>query len=384
MNISKYKEDKMEENNNSNFKVGITHSGKFHADDVFSSALLKILFPEIRIFRKSKITDNDRSDDVIIFDIGGGRYDHHQPPKLKETRTDGTPYAAFGKIWRDFGYMIFPEQDDRDYLDNILVKHIDNTDNGGAPNPLTSAIKVFNSNWDDDKTQDLQFEKAVAFAKEILENYIAKKQAENRADEILKKVLETQKGSVLVLEQYIPINPILAKNVLFVIYPTVDGSQCSMDIIMDTSTQKPKMLIPASDWLVHPPKGMTYVNPRGYNARFNSKENAINAAMNIVNADNFVDFDYIKKYLKDHNYLILDSNGISTKVYGIVKLTNGAICPILSTDKLYSLNRLHASTYGDLSLSTECFGMIEAQYELKDDRIQLHEFFPEMTMAVDS
>lgn len=368
------------EENNVNYKVGITHAGKFHADDVFASALLKILFPDIRIFRKAKITDNDRADNVIIFDIGGGKYDHHQAPKYKEVRQDGTPYAAFGKIWRDFGYMIFPNQEDRDYLENILIKPLDNTDNGGAPNPLTSAIKVFNSNWDDNVTQDIRFEKAVNFAKEIIENHIAKKQAENRADEILKKVLETQKGSVLVLDQYIPINPNLAKNVLFVLYPSVDGTQCTMDAIVDFNTQKPKMMIPATEWMTHPPKGMVYINPKGYNARFTSKENAINAAMNLVNADNFVDFDYIKKYLRDHNYLILDDNGISTKVYGIVKLNNGAICPILSTDKLYSLNRFHASTYGDLSLSTECFGMIEAQKESKDDRIQLYEIFPEMTM----
>ena len=375
----------MQEFNNTNFKVGITHAGKFHADDVFASALLKILFPDIAIFRKAKIKDTDRTDDVIIFDTGGGKYDHHQPPMVKERREDGTAYAAFGKIWRDFGYMILPNKEDREYIDNILVKHIDNTDNGGSPNPLTSAIKAFNCNWDDtEKTQDMQFDRAVSFAKEILENYISKKQAENRADEILKKVLETQKGSILVLDKYIPINPNLTKNVLYVLYPSVDGTQCTIDAIMDINTQKAKMLIPARDWMVRPPKGMTYVNPKGYNARFISQETAINAAMSLVNADNFVDFDYISNYLKNHNYLLLDSNGVSTKVYGVLKMTNGAICPVLSVDKLYSLNRLHASTYGDLQLSNECFGMIEAGKETKDDRIQSYQVFPEMIMIADN
>ena len=49
-----------------------THSGKFHADDVFSSALLLYLNPEITILRGNKVPEDF---DGIIFDIGRGRYD---------------------------------------------------------------------------------------------------------------------------------------------------------------------------------------------------------------------------------------------------------------------------------------------------------------------
>ena len=52
-----------------------THSGKFHADDVFSSALLLYLNPEITITRGSKVPEGY---DGIVFDIGRGEYDHHQ------------------------------------------------------------------------------------------------------------------------------------------------------------------------------------------------------------------------------------------------------------------------------------------------------------------
>ena len=44
-----------------------THSGKFHADDVFSSALLLYLNPEITILRGNKVPEDF---DGIIFDIG--------------------------------------------------------------------------------------------------------------------------------------------------------------------------------------------------------------------------------------------------------------------------------------------------------------------------
>ena len=52
-----------------------THSGKFHADDVFSAALLLYLNPEITITRGNKVPEDFEG---IVFDIGRGQYDHHQ------------------------------------------------------------------------------------------------------------------------------------------------------------------------------------------------------------------------------------------------------------------------------------------------------------------
>ena len=44
-----------------------THSGKFHADDVFSAALLLYLNPEITITRGNKVPEDFKG---IVFDIG--------------------------------------------------------------------------------------------------------------------------------------------------------------------------------------------------------------------------------------------------------------------------------------------------------------------------
>ena len=52
-----------------------THGGKFHADDVFSAALLFYINPEITILRGNRVPDDF---DGIVFDIGRGAYDHHQ------------------------------------------------------------------------------------------------------------------------------------------------------------------------------------------------------------------------------------------------------------------------------------------------------------------
>ena len=53
---------------------GFTHGGKFHADDVFSTALLQILRPDIQVTRGFVVPDDF---DGIVYDVGGGMFDHH-------------------------------------------------------------------------------------------------------------------------------------------------------------------------------------------------------------------------------------------------------------------------------------------------------------------
>ena len=82
-----------------------THSGKFHADDVFSSALLLSVNPEITIHRGSQVPEDFKG---IVFDIGRGKYDHHQ--RDSRIRENGVPYAAFGLLWEELGAEILGEE----------------------------------------------------------------------------------------------------------------------------------------------------------------------------------------------------------------------------------------------------------------------------------
>lgn len=82
-----------------------THSGKFHADDVFSAALLLYLNPEITIARGNIVPENYEG---LVFDIGRGQYDHHQ--KDSRIRDNGVPYAAFGLLWEKLGPEILGEE----------------------------------------------------------------------------------------------------------------------------------------------------------------------------------------------------------------------------------------------------------------------------------
>ena len=164
---------------------GFTHAGKFHADDVFATALLQILRPDIKITRGFTVPDDF---DGIVYDIGFGMFDHHQEPR--ETRPNGIPYAAFGLLWQVLGPGLVGERQAR-LIDENFIQPLDLNDNTGEQNSLCDAIGFFNPVWDSKEDQDACFFKAVAVAKQILENQIESANAVNRADEKVQQRRDT-------------------------------------------------------------------------------------------------------------------------------------------------------------------------------------------------
>ena len=77
---------------------GFTHAGKFHADDVFATALLQIVRPDIKITRGFVVPDRF---DGFVYDIGFGMFDHHQEPR--ETRPNG---AHDFDVFYDWFYLL--------------------------------------------------------------------------------------------------------------------------------------------------------------------------------------------------------------------------------------------------------------------------------------
>lgn len=202
-----------------------THSGKFHADDVFSSALLLYLNPEITITRGNKVPDDF---DGIVFDIGRGRYDHHQ--KDSRIRENGISYAAFGLLWEDLGCEILGDEL-AEKFDEAFVQPLDNNDNTGEKNELASLIGSFNPSWDENGGSDEAFFRAVSVAGMILENKFARYLGNERADKRIEEVLETrdQTGDsrILVLPEFIPCQKRLSETeVAFVIFPSNRGGYC--------------------------------------------------------------------------------------------------------------------------------------------------------------
>lgn len=86
------------------YDCAITHGGRFHADDVFSARLLKMVYPDIRIIRTFTVPDDFEG---IVFDIGGGKYDHHQ--KDSDIRDNGIPYVAFDYCGANSANRLLPK-----------------------------------------------------------------------------------------------------------------------------------------------------------------------------------------------------------------------------------------------------------------------------------
>ena len=216
-----------------NNATAFTHSGKFHADDVFSSALLLYLNPEIRIIRGNKVPEDF---DGIVFDIGRGRYDHHQ--KDSSIRENGIPYAAFGLLWEELGAEILGEELAQKF-DESFVQPLDNNDNTGEKNELATLIGNFNPTWDAQGGNDEAFFQAVSVAGMILENkferYLGNERADKRVEEILeehqKAILSGEKSKeearILILPEFVPCQKRLSEtDIAFVIFPSNRGGYC--------------------------------------------------------------------------------------------------------------------------------------------------------------
>lgn len=210
-----------------------THSGKFHADDVFSAALLLYLNPEITIIRGNKVPDDYKG---LVFDIGRGQYDHHQ--KDSRVRENGVPYAAFGLLWEALGAEILGAEL-AEKFDESFVQPLDNNDNTGETNELATLIGNFNPSWDSKDSNDQAFFQAVSVAGMILENKFERYRGNERADKRVEEVLEehqralktgdtpAENTNILVLPEFIPCQKRLSEtSIAFVIFPSNRGGYC--------------------------------------------------------------------------------------------------------------------------------------------------------------
>ena len=132
----------------------ITHSSRFHADDVLSAALLKIsgIISDVSVIQRvGRVPQNF---DGLAFDIGGGEFDHHQQDA--RVRPNGNKYAAFGLLWNAVGaeYIagkyktdIKNANDAAEKFDVEFITPMDLSDNFGTkkyPNTLSSIIASMN------------------------------------------------------------------------------------------------------------------------------------------------------------------------------------------------------------------------------------------------
>ena len=234
-----------------NMKVALTHAGKFHADDVFGAAFLKIINPDIEIIRSNIVLDDFEG---LVFDIGMGRFDHHMADN--EVRKNDIPYAAFGKLWREFAPSLYGKYI-YESIDRILIEDLDLSDNTGSYNALAIAIDVFNNK--DVNNNDNNFFEAMKFAKKILENMISKTKLHEIDILKVKKYYEDAVDKrIIVLNE-----PLFYKDYLpyteamFVVYPSNRGGFAAQGVTKDSYTNKLKKEFPL-EWVNNLPNYLRF------------------------------------------------------------------------------------------------------------------------------
>lgn len=221
----------------------ITHSGKFHADDVFATAVLKKVFGDIQVVR-SRDPEVLKTGDVVYdvglsYDPATHRYDHHQPGGA-DVRPNGVPYAAFGLIWKHFGQQLCSSDAVLQAVDERLVSRADATDTGYASPAsynvptlehytLDTIAGAFNPTWTESYDQSFeQFMELVAFAERLLEREIIRAEAyvlgKNKVEQAYKDALNKE---IIILDRGYPWREVLVSYAepKFVVFPEVDTNR---------------------------------------------------------------------------------------------------------------------------------------------------------------
>jgi uncharacterized UPF0160 family protein len=223
-------------------KKVVTHSGTFHADELFAIATIEIALANpielIRTRDKTVCTDAD-----IVVDVGGeydevkDRFDHHQA-KGAGKRPNGIPYASFGLVWKKYALTICGNQSIVDEIDKEIVQPIDAGDNGidiykvnkyhVRPYALPDIVHIFNSTWKEtERSQDAAFADALKLAKYVLNRAIERAKDKYDAQKYVIAAYEAAEDKqIIVIEQHYPTREILSSypEPLFVVRPSVDGN----------------------------------------------------------------------------------------------------------------------------------------------------------------
>lgn len=208
----------------------VTHSGSFHADDVFACAVVTLYLDQYKkkykIIRSRDAFDIKRGD--IVIDVGGiddpstQRFDHHQPGGAGE-RSNGIPYASFGLIWKTYGPQLCPHLDIVEEIDRRLVQPIDAIDNGISISEsiecglydygIHGIVSAFQSTWKDTSANEKQYNnfiELVHFFKDVVRREIEHAQHRLEMVEIITNAYEeAPRKDIIEIPYHVGIGPLM-------------------------------------------------------------------------------------------------------------------------------------------------------------------------------
>jgi uncharacterized UPF0160 family protein len=214
-----------------------THNGKFHLDDVFAVAAIKLLVGEdvevIRTRNQELINSADYAVDIgLEYDPSRKRFDHHQEGRAGE-RQNGIPYAAFGLVWKEYGVELcggdseVAERIDRfvqgiDALDNGITLTEDIRDDVSAPS-LHGIVAAFRPTWKESEAlYDEAFNNLYPLAALYLERMIRVSKDGIEGDRAVEKAYAAAEDKrIIILDKNYFFYEVLARYAepLFAVYP---------------------------------------------------------------------------------------------------------------------------------------------------------------------
>lgn len=234
----------------------LTHSGIFHADDIFATATVKLYFKnkdkkiKLNIKRSVKKEDIDKAD--IVYDVGMTynpkklRFDHHQNDE-KLVRENGIPYAAFGLVFKHFGPELISLisknknkifiKDCYEIVEKRLIQHVDGMDNGKLTYKqnfqgvdiatIDNYFQMCKSTIKSGSPRDIdkKFFELVKFAEVFLENIILYAIDAGKDKELATKAYKKAKDKmVIICDKFYNYNFNKFSEPLLVIYPDLRGN----------------------------------------------------------------------------------------------------------------------------------------------------------------
>ena len=208
----------------------ITHSGRFHVDDVISTIFVSKIIDNVILARVPSITKVN-VENKIVYDIGLGEFDHHQKEKNGK-RDNGIFYSSIGLLWKRFGkeYLekIGAKYIDKvfEYIDRELIQNIDAADNMQfelVENKISlDFVKLCNPQWNEDITENEAFINALRLAEEFWNVYIKNAISEVEGIEVVIDKVVKCKECYIVFDKEMPykkaIKEFVENKVKYIIY----------------------------------------------------------------------------------------------------------------------------------------------------------------------
>jgi len=216
-------------------KTIVTHSGRFHADDLFATAMLmEYLDGKADVIRTVDPKLIEKADYVLdigrIYDPAKNRFDHHQGGV--GGRQNGVLYASAGLVWKHFGEKISGSERAFDIIDKKLVAQIDVTDVGQAypkaiiediyPYLLDNMAGAFSNTWKEEGRNETEgFMFLLPFARGIIKREIVRAKGKIEAEIAMNNFYDKAEDKrFLVVDKPYPVDSLEdKKEVLFIVSP---------------------------------------------------------------------------------------------------------------------------------------------------------------------